>query len=197
MDSMTYTIEGILSMNQDAAESAYCKLRDELQRDYQHVGGHAARNHARWCAKLRAADSRHLSRAESYEREFDRRCAEYESGTHCKTLLAIWTGRYDEQLWRTKSPCTSSDPAEQADYDCVCAARRSFAGIVQDLAREVQHRLAVEEAAQVRLRQRGRTPSRIHAAALLADHLTVEAAAQAGDYDRLEFERRAKSYGLI
>jgi hypothetical protein len=148
--------------------------------------------------KRRAAGGRHVETAKRLEIALGEERAEYDLAAHCKTILAIWTGRYDHGLWRSRCPCLSSDLNAQSDYDRVSVARRIAAGITQDPSREMRE--AVESAIRTaaRLRQRGRTPSRVRVVDLMAAHGgNVQAAANAGDYDQYLFLDRARTYGLI
>jgi hypothetical protein len=194
----TYTIDEILAMNATTAEATYRTLRTELHEDYQSVGPRATRHAMHEIDKRRAAGGRHVETAKRLEIALGEERAEYDLAAHCKTLLAIWTGRYDDGLWQSRGPCLSSDPNDQADYDRVCTARRAAAGITQDPSRQMREAAESAIRTAARLRQRGRTPSRVRVVELMAAHGgDTHVAADAGDYDRYLFADRARTYGLV
>lgn len=128
-----YTVDEILSMDEDTARLAYQTLRTEVEQDYQGVGPRAVQKHVDKIGRMVKMASIAYESA-----DFERKCFDYHHATHIKTLLAIWTGRYDYFLAKLASPCSSGDATKQGHYDRLFTARRARLGITLEASTLIQ-----------------------------------------------------------
>ena len=117
-------VERAASLSPAEREVLYRALRDELRREYQLIGPHAARNIARLISRRRSAGGHHADQADQMEQDFERDTDNYRSGAALKWGLAILAGRYDEALVTAGAAGASSDTTVQCMLDRACDVRR-------------------------------------------------------------------------